>query len=85
MAKKLVGAITHYYGGIGVAVVELSAGLKKGERISIEGATSGFEQTAESMEDEKKPVDSASKGQSIGLKVSERCRVGDKVYVVEED
>ena len=85
MAKeKEVGKVTHYFTNIGVAVVELSDTLKIGDRIHILGHTTDFEQTVESMQIDKKPVETAKKGQSIGLKVAERAREGDTVYKIEE-
>ncbi|MDI6642450.1 MAG: hypothetical protein QMD95_00100 [Candidatus Hodarchaeaceae archaeon] len=78
--KKLVGKVTHYFTKIGVGVIELSDELKVGDRISIEGATTNIQQTVESMEIEHKAVQSASAGQSIGLKVVQRVREGDLVY-----
>jgi len=82
--KKLVGRVTHYFTKIGVGVVELSDELKIGDRISIEGATTNFEQIVESIQIEKKPVQSAGPGQSIGLKVKDRVREGDLVYKILE-
>jgi translation elongation factor EF-1alpha len=79
--KKLVGKITHYFGKIGVAVVELSGDLKTGDAVSIEGPTTNFKQGVESMQIEHKPVTTAKKGQSIGMKVSDRVREGDEVFV----
>jgi translation elongation factor EF-1alpha len=84
MAKKKVGKITHFFSHISVAVVKLSGGLKKGDKILIEGSTTSFEQKADSMQVEHKPVASAKKGQSIGLKVKDRVREGDDVYLVSE-
>lgn len=84
MAKKLVGKVTHFFSHINVAVIELSKGLKKGEKILIEGATTSFEQKATSMQVEHKSIDAAKKGQSIGLKVKDRTREGDSVYLVTE-
>lgn len=78
--KKLVGRVTHYFTKIGVAVVELSDSLSVGDRISIEGATTNFQQTVESMQIEHKNVQSAKAGDSVGLKVRERAREGDLVY-----
>jgi putative protease len=72
--------VTHYFTKISVAVVELSDELKVGDRVSIEGATTNFQQTVGSMEIEHQPVQSASAGQSIGLKVDQRVREGDLVY-----
>lgn len=85
MSRSLekVGSVTHYYGRIGVAVVELTAPLRVGDRIAIRGMTTNFEQVVESMEIEHKPVKEAGPGASIGLKVSERVREGDIVYRVE--
>jgi putative protease len=81
--KKLVGKVTHYYGKIGVAVVELSDTLKQGDKISIEGRVTNFQQTVDSMEIEHKKVQEAGAGDSIGLKVLERVREGDLVYKIE--
>lgn len=80
MEKKLVGKISHYFTKIGVGVIELSDELKVGDRISIEGATTNLQQTVNSMEIEHESVQSASAGQSIGLKVEQRVREGDLVY-----
>ncbi|MEM1980978.1 MAG: hypothetical protein QW788_00230 [Candidatus Hadarchaeales archaeon] len=80
MEKKLVGRVTHYFTKIGVAVVDLSDELKVGDRISIEGPTTNFQQVVESMQIEHQNVQSAKAGQSIGLKVVQRAREKDLVY-----
>jgi len=80
--KKPVGKISHYFTQIGVGVIELSDELKVGDRISIEGATTNLQQTINSMEIEHENVQSASAGQSIGLKVEQRVREGDVVYKI---
>jgi len=84
MAKKLVGKITHFYPNISVAVVEVVSEIKKGDKISIEGAHTNIEQTADSMQIDRKPIDAAKKGQSIGLKVVDRVREGDTIYKITE-
>jgi len=80
--KKLVGTITHYFGKIGVAVVELTAELKQGDKISIEGGSANFEQTVESMQVEHKNVETAAAGSSVGMKVMQPVKPGAKVYKV---
>jgi len=65
---KLIGKVTHYFGNIGVAVVELQDTLKV------------FTQTVESMEVEHQKVETAKKGESIGLKVEQKVREGYKVF-----
>ena len=66
---------------IGVAVIELSGNIKAGDTISIEGATTNIQQKVESMQIDHKPVETAGKGKSIGLKVSDRVREGDQVFL----
>ncbi len=82
--KKEIGEVTHYFSKIGVAVIKLNDTLKIGDKISIEGATTNFEQTVESMQINKENIEEAKAGQEIGLKVNERAREGDKVYKIEE-
>jgi len=82
--KKLIGKISHYYPKISVAVVDLEDSLKAGDKILIERATGSFEQVVDSMEIEHKKVHEAKKGQSIGLRVSDKTREGAKVFKVIE-
>ena len=79
---KLVGKITHYFDKIGVAVVELTAVLEQGDTICIESGPNTFEQAVESMQVEHKNVAVAEKGTSIGMKVAQKVKPGDKVYKV---
>ena len=80
-----IGHVSHYFGKIQVAAIELSDGdLSVGETIHIKGHTSDFTQKIDSMQIEKANVESAKKGQSIGIRVSEHARVGDEVFKVNE-
>ena len=78
--KKLIGKITHYFGKIGVAVVELEDEVNVGDEISIEGAVTNIRQTIESMQIEHKNIETAKAGESIGLKVVDKVREGDQVF-----
>ena len=80
---KEVGKVTHYYGKVGVAIVELSDGLKVGDKIKIEGNKVEFDQTVESMEVDRKPVDSAKAGDVVGLKVDQKVSEGAVVYKLD--
>lgn len=83
--EKLIGKITHYFGKIGVGVLELTEGtLKAGETIHIVGHGADFSQTVESMQVEHQNVEEAKKGDSVGLKVSEKVKEGAEVYKVIE-
>jgi uncharacterized LabA/DUF88 family protein len=79
---KNIGNVAHYFVKISVAVVELKDTLRVGDRILIQGDTSDFEQIVESMQIEHKNIENAGAGQSIGLKVDQRVREGDKVYKI---
>jgi putative protease len=79
-----VGKVTHYYGRVGVAIVELSDGLRVGDKIKIEGNKIEFDQTVGSMEIDRKPVDSAKAGDVVGLKVDQKIGEGATVYKLEE-
>jgi|SRR3989344_4792419 len=79
---KVIGKVTHFFDQISVAVVELKGALNKGDKIKIKGATTDFEQKVESMQIEHDKVDKAKKGDAIGLKVADRVRPNDTVYIV---
>ncbi|MCX6813589.1 MAG: hypothetical protein NTV77_03915 [Candidatus Azambacteria bacterium] len=81
---KKIGTVTHYYGNINVAVVELSGKLSVGDKVKFGDDKSGFEQTVESMQIEHKNISSAKKGDAIGLKVDEKINEGADVYLVVE-
>ncbi len=80
---KKIGAVTHYYGNIGVAIIALTGKLSKGDKIKFEGGKTEFEQVVESMQVEHKEIDSAKKGDIIGIKVSEKVAEGMEVSLVE--
>jgi putative protease len=76
-----VGKVTHYYDKIGVAVVELTADLAVGDRIKFtRGGEDIFEQTVESMQVEHNKIDSAKKGDTIGLKVDQPVKEGAEIF-----
>lgn len=77
---KLIGKIAHYFGGIGVAVIELEDTLKVGDTIRIVGGEIDFTQAVGSMEIEHEKVEKAKAGESIGLRVDQKVREGYKVY-----
>jgi len=81
--EKLIGKITHYFSNIGVGIVELNDELSIGDKIHIKGATTDFEQIIDSMQIEHKNIEKAKNGDVIGLKVKDKVRVDDEVYLVQ--
>ena len=77
-----IGKVTHYYANIGVAVLELSKGVKTGDTIHIKGHTTDFQQKIASMQVEHEKIKEAKPKQSIGIKVQEPVRQNDVVYKV---
>ena len=82
--KQEIGKIAHFYPKISVAIVELTAGLKVGDKISIEGHDNVVEQKVDSMQVEHKPIEKAKKGDTVGLKTSGPVKEKDTVYKVVE-
>jgi putative protease len=80
---KPIGVVTHYYGDISVAVIKFKQPFKKGETVHFKGATSDFKEKIKSMQYDHKPVESAKKGQEVGVKVGDKVREGDEVYASE--
>ena len=79
-AEKLIGKVTHYYSKIGVAIVELSAGVSVGEQFHFKGKSTDFQDNVSSMQVEHAEVTSAKKGDTVGMKVSQAVREGDEVF-----
>jgi len=80
--KDKIGKIVHYYDKIGVAIIELSGKLKVGDSIRIKGNGIDFEQEVSSMQIEHEDIKEAKKGETIGLKIEQKAKEGDEVYLV---
>ena len=81
--KKSIGVVTHYYGGIEVAIVKFKKAVKAGTEVKFCGATTDFSQKIKSMQYDHKDVASAKKGQEVGVKVDDKVREGDEIYEVK--
>jgi len=79
--EKKVGEVTHYFGHIPAGIIKLGGKLKKGDTIHFKGATTDFTQEVASMQIDHKDIDSAKKGDEVGIKVNERVREGDEVLL----
>jgi len=82
MEKKEIGRISHYFGGPGVAAIVLTGELDVGDRISIQGHTTDFEMDVKSMQVEHEQIEHAKPGDNVGIKVPERVREHDIVYII---
>lgn len=83
MAEELVGKVVHYFNKIGVAVVKAEkGGLSVGDAVKFRHGEHEFEQTVESLQVEKEPVQKIKKGEEAGLKVNEPVKEGWEVYKI---
>ena len=84
MEEKEIGVITHYFGKVGVGMVELIDTIKIGDTIRIKGHAYDFTQQIGSMQIDYKNVEEATAGQSVGIKIDQKVHQNDKVYRVTE-
>ena len=81
--EKEIGTVSGYFGHVNVAAIKLSAPLTVGDRIRIKGSTTDFELDVEEIQIEREPVEKAKKGDHVGLKVPEKVRPNDKVFLID--
>ena len=80
MEEQEIGEVMDYFSKVNVAAIKLNGRLSIGDEIHIKGNTTDMTMTVGSMQIDKNPVDDASRGDSVGIKVNDRVRPGDKVY-----
>ena len=80
--KELVGSVEQFFDRLNVAAIRLTGALKVGDIIEIGSEEEAIRQRVSSMQINRKDVDKAGDGDSVGIKV--RCRVpeGSDVYRV---
>jgi len=85
MAEEVeIGSVSDFFARPVVAGIELTANLKVGDKIHIKGHTTDLELVVDSMQIQNVNVTEGKPGDSIGVKVPDRVRQGDKVYKVTE-
>ena len=79
---KEIGIVSNYFEHVNAAAIKLTAPLKKGDVIRIKGGETEFEQKIESMQLDHKKIESAKKGDEVGILVKQGVRKGYKVFKV---
>ena len=77
---EAIGRVEGFFAHVSVAIVELTATLKVGDTVYIKGHTTDLQQQVDSLQVDHAPVQEAGPGQSVGLKVTGRCRKHDVLY-----
>ncbi len=81
--EKPIGVVTHYFGGIDVAIVKFNTTVKVGETIHFKGATTDFTEKIKSMQYDHQSIESAKQGQEVGIKIGDKVREGDEVFLAK--
>ncbi len=84
MAEQEVGKVVDYFVKVGVAGIAMTGHLAVGDTIHIRGHTTDIQQTVDSIQIEHLSVQEVKPGDSVGIKVKDRCRAHDIVYKVTE-
>jgi len=84
MPEELIGEVSDFFARPVVAGIDLIGTLKTGDKIHIKGHTTDIEFTVTSMQINNVNVSQAKTGDSVGIKVSDRVRRGDKIYQVTD-
>lgn len=79
-----IGHVTHYFGKINVAALDLMDELRVGDEIHLRGHNTDFRQTVDSMQLEHEAIEAAKPGMDVAIKVKDRVREGDEVFKVAE-
>ena len=83
MARERIGEVLKFFSKPGVAAVKITAGkLHVGDTIRIMGHATDLTEVVGSMEMDNSKVESASIGDFVGIKISDRVRAGDEVFKV---
>ncbi len=84
MAEDIIGTVEDFFAHPVVAGIKLTGTLNVGDKIRIKGHTTDLEMVVGSMQIDNANVTQAKAGDSIGIKVTDRCRAGDHVYKITE-
>lgn len=85
MPEVEIGKITHYFGHIQCAAIELTDSLSVGDTIHIVGHTTNCELKLDSIQVEHQNVSVAKAGDAVGIKVTEHVRPHDKVFKIVQE
>lgn len=82
LKEKAVGVVREYFRKIGVGAIEVTRGkIRVGDTLKFRGHTTDFVQRVESIQENLQPIMEASEGDFVGIKVNQRVREGDLVFL----
>jgi len=75
-----IGEVTHYYGNLNVAIIEINREIKLGDEIRFKGRSTDLTQKIGSMQVKYKEVKKAGPGAGIAVVVDGLVHEGDAVF-----
>jgi translation initiation factor IF-2 len=84
MEEQEVGTVVDFFAKVNVAGIQMTGRLAVGDTIHVKGHTTDFQQTVGSMQIEHQVVQEVNAGDSVGIKMTDRCRAHDVVFKVIE-
>ena len=85
MPEKQVGVVVKFFAKPSVAAIEVTDGsIRQGDKLRYKGHTTDFTDTVESIQIDNQPVEEAKAGDLIGVKVKEKVRENDLIYMITE-
>ena len=82
MPEVEIGRVSDFFSKPVVAGINLAGTLKVGDKVHIKGHTTDIELLLVSMQIDNANVTEAKDQDSIGIKVPDRVRPGDRVYKI---
>lgn len=84
MRKISIGTVTNFFKKVSVAEIKINnRGFKTGEKLMFIGNTTGVKELPViSIENDGKPVETALKGDIVGVKLGDVVRENDQVYMM---
>ena len=84
MSQKQIGIITNNSSNLKMAKIKLSGTLTRGDRLQIKGKITDIEVTVERIHISKKELHRARSGEEVEIRVPEKVRDGDVVFLMGE-
>ena len=83
MDGKQIGTVFNFFEKVGVIAIELTDKLKVGDTIRVIGGDKDFTEVVDSIQIDGKNVESAKKGDQVGIRISEKVHKGYRVFKVK--
>ena len=80
--KVLIGRVNEFFDRINVVAISLTSPLNVGDIIEIGTEEEAIRQRISSMQIDKKNVEIANEGESVGIKLKYKVPVGSDVYKI---